>query len=559
MSRLVEQIKTTAEQLGQDVLPFDALKRLQQEIEDACILLDHAIAEGSQAVSDHLIAEIKKAQRFLHPNALPLWSDRAAFEKAYRELAQALCPISAEGVRATSPLQRMKEYSYLLIVLGVPFLAALFFLGSWVCSQWTQLGCAFCENQTFGILIMGVGGGLMVFFLWSLYVFTGVITNRKLNQIIFFCYTFTVLSLATSVMPFFTFSFFPELPSLMALSPISILRGCSEDPSTPPIIPQEIRCLDGKGAYQWIINIGGAVYPPPFPAGTLMTPSKQSQDLAYLLEQTHKMFPQFCVPCKPQDLTQLPGETRLQMIETVGAGERTVQSSQPCPENREGYWHIQGGLVVPLYVLVLSLMGGAVSMTRKVPEYQRRALDPKEPLTNTQAREYLVFQIMQVLSAPLIGVTVYYLYGPDTPAKSVFLGFAAGFASEPILLSIRGLVDKLRPAESVSSLVATGPISVTISPGEISLKEKEEVTFSATVTYVANPGVTWSMSPADANAGKIEQTGLATARYKAPDEITSARTVTITARSAAGPTKSGTATVKLNPPSNPENKPSPTP
>lgn len=103
----------------------------------------------------------------------------------------------------------MKEYSYLLIVLGVPFLAALFFLGSWVCSQWTQLGCAFCENQTFGILIMGVGGGLMVFFLWSLYVFTGVITNRKLNQIIFFCYTFTVLSLATSVMPFFHLLFFP--------------------------------------------------------------------------------------------------------------------------------------------------------------------------------------------------------------------------------------------------------------------------------------------------------------------------------------------------------------
>ena len=66
------QAASNAEQLGQDVLPFDALKRLQQEIEDACILLDHAIAEGSQAVSDHMIEEIKKAQRFLHPNALPL-------------------------------------------------------------------------------------------------------------------------------------------------------------------------------------------------------------------------------------------------------------------------------------------------------------------------------------------------------------------------------------------------------------------------------------------------------------------------------------------------------
>jgi hypothetical protein len=106
--------------------------------------------------------------------------------------------------------------------------------------------------------------------------------------------------------------------------------------------------------------------------------------------------------------------------------------------------------------------------------------------------------------------------------------------------------------------MATGPVSVMVSPGEVSPQEKEEVTFTATVTYVANPGVTWSLNPSDASAGKIEQTGLATVRYKAPDEIKSAQTVTITARSAADPAKSGSATIKLNPPSNKENKPSPT-
>jgi len=73
------------------------------------------------------------------------------------------------------------------------------------------------------------------------------------------------------------------------------------------------------------------------------------------------------------------------------------------PRKSRGPLAYTRGLVVPLYVIVLSLMGSAVSMTRKVPEHQRRALDPKEPLTNAQAREYLVFQIMQVLSAPLIG------------------------------------------------------------------------------------------------------------------------------------------------------------
>jgi hypothetical protein len=203
--------------------------------------------------------------------------------------------------------------------------------------------------------------------------------------------------------------------------------------------------------------------------------------------------------------------------------------------------------VIPLYVVVLSLMGSAVSMTRRVPEYQRRALDLKEPFTNAQARECLVFQIMQVVSAPLVGMTVYYLYGPDTPAKSVFLGFASGFASEPILISIRGLVEKLKRAESVSPPAATGPVAIAVSPGEISLKAKGIATFTAVVTYAANPGVTWSMSPMDASAGGIEQAGVATVRYTAPDKIGTAQTVTITARSAADPAKSGSATIKLVP------------
>jgi len=187
-------------------------------------------------------------------------------------------------------------------------------------------------------------------------------------------------------------------------------------------------------------------------------------------------------------------------------------------------------------------MGSAVSMTRKVPEYQRRALDPKEPLTNAQAREYLVFQIMQVLSAPLIGVTVYYLYGPDAPTKSVFLGFAA----EPILLSIPSLVDKLKPAESVSSLVGTGPVSVTVSPGQVSLKAGQPATFAATVASAGNTSVRWLMIPSDPSAGKLDQTSSFTAQYTAPPTGTE-QTVTITAHSIADPTKSGSAIVKLTP------------
>jgi hypothetical protein len=57
-------------------------------------------------------------------------------------------------------------------------------------------------------------------------------------------------------------------------------------------------------------------------------------------------------------------------------------------------------VVVPLYVIVLALFGSAVSMTRRVPEYQGHSMDAQDSLTNVKARENLVFEIMQVISAP---------------------------------------------------------------------------------------------------------------------------------------------------------------
>jgi hypothetical protein len=127
--------------------------------------------------------------------------------------------------------------------------------------------------------------------------------------------------------------------------------------------------------------------------------------------------------------------------------------------------------VVPLYVIVLALIGGAVSMTRRVPEYQRRAMDSRDPLTNAEAREYLVFQIMQVITAPLIAVTAYYIYRPERPLESVVLGFASGLASEPILLMIRALVDKLTPATQAPH---PGAISVTVTPSSATVSPNKD-------------------------------------------------------------------------------------
>jgi hypothetical protein len=131
------------------------------------------------------------------------------------------------------------------------------------------------------------------------------------------------------------------------------------------------------------------------------------------------------------------------MNRTACSGESPTEACQ-----------VRGGLLVPLYVIILALIGGSISLTRRLPEYQVRASSAylpteKEPkLSQHQMREYLVFQIVQFISAPLIAVLAYYLAAPDKTSTAVVLAFTAGFASEAILLMVRAMADKVSPGAS---------------------------------------------------------------------------------------------------------------
>ena len=109
--------------------------------------------------------------------------------------------------------------------------------------------------------------------------------------------------------------------------------------------------------------------------------------------------------------------------------------------------YLSRGLVVPLYVVVLAVFGGAVGMSRRVPEIQRSAAasakkkDPEQAICPIEARERVVFQIMQVLSAPLIAITAFAAFEPDTMTAAVLIGFISGFASEMILKKLRQAAD----------------------------------------------------------------------------------------------------------------------
>lgn len=102
---------------------------------------------------------------------------------------------------------------------------------------------------------------------------------------------------------------------------------------------------------------------------------------------------------------------------------------------------LRGGLIVPLYVVVLSLMGAAVGMSRRLPEIQRQAAHSVQStgkgISPIVARERVVFQIMQVWAAPLIGVTAFATLEPDTVTAAALIGFTSGFASEVVLVKLR--------------------------------------------------------------------------------------------------------------------------
>jgi hypothetical protein len=451
--------QATERPMSQDTI----LEEFSTEVRKASELLVFLMNEGyPYHIPDQIIDDIEAARESLKYPGHASKVYRAKLRKSYRDLVR-IPQQSVTFDRIPPTLFWRKDSPWLrsLLIIGViPSLIALIVAISIKNGYWYL-------PFLYALLSFAAFVGF--------YVFTGMVSNSKLNQLIIFCYVFTLVALAMSILPFWIPSLFSQLP---LAAPLSVLRGCASGSSDD--IPAEVKCDN----YQWVINVGGVV------------------------------------ETWPGEKSATPQELRHQ---------------------------IRGGVVVPLYVIVFALVGSAVSMTRRVPEYQRRAMSSQDPLTNMQAREYLVFQIMQVLSAPLIAITLYYIIKPGTLMTSVVLGFGSGFASEPILLMIRGLVEKLSPAKAAEP----SPITVRVNPASMTLEPNQAQQFSSQVLGSPNSDVTWQIDPADASAGTISQSGYYVAPSSPPP-----KTVTITAFSAADRTKSGSASVTVMKPNGRPDRPS---
>lgn len=186
---------------------------------------------------------------------------------------------------------------------------------------------------------------------------------------------------------------------------------------------------------------------------------------------------------EPAQVTTVPARSAW----VLNLGGYVTNSSQFNPAiGHPAIYQVRGGLLVPLYVIILALMGGSISLTRRLPEFQKSAnpvyvSTEKEPkLTQHEFREYLIFQIVQFISAPLIAILAYYLVEPSTIQASAALAFTAGFASESILLMVRSVSEKITPT-SATTTQKTGTITgiVTLDNETGQRLENAEISFAS--------------------------------------------------------------------------------
>lgn len=122
---------------------------------------------------------------------------------------------------------------------------------------------------------------------------------------------------------------------------------------------------------------------------------------------------------------------------------------------------VDGGIAVPFPFLILALFGGAISLSRRVPEIQKRAdagyvsTADAPKLSCADLREKLLFQVVQFISAPMIAVVAYQAFKPGSETAAAALAFMCGFGSETVLLMVRSLMDGIKPRAAASTSVGS--------------------------------------------------------------------------------------------------------
>ena len=224
-------------------------------------------------------------------------------------------------------------------------------------------------------------------------------------------------------------------------------------------------------------------------------------------------------------------------------------------------WTASGGTISSAGLYVAPASAGTYYVTAKARSRSRR----RSRSTTIVSDPAVVTVTLQ--SPPPAPTTVKVLVSPtaasiQTGATQQFAAQVSGTSNTAVTWSVSGgtiaanglytapsvagtytitAVSSADSSKSVSALIVVSvpqPVTVTLSPGNTSVGEANQVQFTAAVSGLANKAVTWAVTR---GSGAITQSGLYTAPKAAESDV-------VTATSQADTTKSSSASITVLPP-----------
>jgi hypothetical protein len=222
------------------------------------------------------------------------------------------------------------------------------------------------------VLKIGLGVGFLVLSGIFFYSFTGKKTHLKNRTAIIFSYVIIGVFLAVPILaPVFFFQVFTD-PVKQVGGPVGLVNTRT--------------AIQEGDQSEWALNIGGYSYVPPdavpvVPDNTASTGSAPASNPTTPRVATPTTSGTVLTagakpsPGNPQHAAQ--PNTDAQPASTAASGGNSPETAALRPRSSRGarsnptVVKVEGGLVIPLYVIILSVIGGAINMTRKVPGFQK--------------------------------------------------------------------------------------------------------------------------------------------------------------------------------------------
>ena len=268
--------------------------------------------------------------------------------------------------------------------------------------------------------------------------------SQQRNKWMIFAYSFMLLSLLLTISPFID-PLFKNIKNeksyldTLRERPIAVFIGCTKDSKAA-----NLRC-DEATASESTTSSG---------EGTNVAKTKSSDSGNKTQSEAVKI----------ETAKAEAAETAKTEVAKTGLGYAWVINIgghiEKCSQDSELAYgksvtcEVKDGLLIPLYFIIMALMGGSISLTRRLPELQKQAgsehiaTEQQPKLSQYEFREHLIFQMVQFISAPFLAILAYYLIEPSNATNAVALAFIAGFASETILLMVRSVANKITPQTS---------------------------------------------------------------------------------------------------------------